>query len=159
MAGKPRHGMTHTRIYQCWADMKTRCNRPTNPFYHRYGGRGIGYCPEWEHFESFYKWAMSHGYENHLTLERIDNDKGYSPDNCKWATQHEQAMNKSHLPSKTGYVGVRKRGNRYAAEVCRHMKYYYLGMFGTPEEANAARIEFLRRYDRDHCGGFSPAGG
>jgi hypothetical protein len=157
MARKPKHGMSKTRIYQCWADMKTRCTNSSNPYFHRYGGRGIGFCEEWRSFEPFYAWAMSHGYAPDLTLERIDNDKGYSPENCKWATQHEQSMNKSHLPSRTGYVGVRKRGNRYTAEVYRHMNYFYVGLFKTPEEAHNARNEFLRRYENDHSGGHQAA--
>lgn len=159
MAGKPRHGMSRTRMYRCWSDMKSRCNNKANKFYARYGGRGICYCDEWEHFEPFYEWAVNNGYEEHLTLERVDNDMGYSPGNCKWATQQEQSLNKTHLPSKTGYVGVRKRKNRYSAEVYRNMKCHHIGLFKTPEEANEARLEFLRRFNIDNRRGFSPAGG
>lgn len=89
-------------------------------------------------------WALNHGYADNLTIERIDNDSDYSPNNCKWATQHEQSMNKKHLPSKTGYVGVRKHKNGgFVAEVTRHGKYHYVGHFPTAIEAWFARVKFL----------------
>lgn len=75
--------------------MKDRCNRPKNEWYSRYGGRGITVCPEWLHdFKAFQDRALSHGYRDDLTIDRIDNDKGYSPDNCRWATMEEQIQNK-----------------------------------------------------------------
>lgn len=142
-----KHGLCGTRIYRCWADMKTRCNNPGNPFYHRYGGRGIKVCKEWEDFTAFYSWALNNGYQDDLTIERIDNDGDYCPSNCKWATQQEQSLNKTHLPSKTGYVGVRYRANRYQAEFTRKCVAHYVGRFKTAEEAAAARAEALRAWE------------
>lgn len=73
-----------------------RCYNPNNPSYLRYGPRGITVCEEWRvNPESFIKWAAENGWERGLSLDRIDNDKGYSPDNCRWATPKEQANNKS----------------------------------------------------------------
>lgn len=144
-----KHGMSHTRIYRCWIDMKSRCLCKTNPWYSHYGGRGITICNEWMNFEPFYKWAIENGYSDSLTIDRIDNNKGYYPWNCKWSTQQEQSLNKRHLPNQTGYVGVHKRVTRcntfYSAEACRNRKFIYIGNFKTPEEASKAREDYLRR--------------
>jgi len=85
-----------TRLYGIWKNMKDRCNRPGNRFYQRYGGRGIKVCKEWaNNFYVFEEWAYSHGYREYLTIDRIDNDKGYSPDNCRWSSQSSQMRNTS----------------------------------------------------------------
>ena len=142
------HGMSGTRLYQCWADMKGRCLNKANKWYSHYGGRGITVCDDWLSFVPFMQWALSNGYSDTLTLERIDNNAGYTPTNCMWATQHQQSMNKTHLPSKTGYVGVRSHKNGgFVAEVTRHRKYYYLGHFNSAEDANTARLRFLEGLD------------
>lgn len=91
----PTHGMTETRLYTIWTDMKQRCNNPRDPFFSDYGGRGIKVCEEWEtDFSMFYTWAISHGYSIMLTIDRVNNDRGYSPDNCRWVTFEKQANDK-----------------------------------------------------------------
>ena len=96
-----RHGLllttTGKRLYSVWQSMKQRCFNSSNPEYKNYGSRGITVCKEWQdNFETFYNWAIKNGYaENQrLSIDRINNDKGYSPDNCRWATIKEQNYNK-----------------------------------------------------------------
>lgn len=75
--------------------MKTRCYNKNHRSFPNYGGRGITVCAEWLHdFTAFQKWSMAHGYADDLSIDRIDNDRGYSPDNCRWATDDEQRHNK-----------------------------------------------------------------
>lgn len=91
------HGMTKTRIYRIYRSMIDRCYNKNNKFYYDYGERGITVCEEWKGlggFENFYEWSMSHGYSDELTIDRIENDKGYSPDNCRWTDYQTQANNK-----------------------------------------------------------------
>jgi len=74
--------------------MKSRCNNKNNPVYMLYGGRGISVCDEWNEFKAFKEWAMNNGYSDQLTIDRINVNGNYEPDNCRWATQKEQCRNK-----------------------------------------------------------------
>lgn len=94
------HGETNTRLYGIWLAMKRRCDLPTHHAYADYGGRGISVCPEWvASFESFRDWAYANGYTENLSIDRIDNDGNYAPDNCRWVDGVAQANNRrsNHL--------------------------------------------------------------
>lgn len=93
--GMSNHGKNpNNRLYSIWRTMKVRCDCPNTDGYENYGGRGISVCQEWYSFENFYTWAMSNGYEPHLTIDREINDGNYSPENCRWVTVAQQNRNK-----------------------------------------------------------------
>lgn len=90
------HGASGTRLYRIWKAIKNRCNNPNNPSYKRwYGAKGVKVCEEWNNsFIPFRDWALSHGYSDDLSIDRINPYGNYTPDNCRWATPIEQARNK-----------------------------------------------------------------
>lgn len=89
------HQQTYTRLYHTWCSMKSRCYRKSNDHYKSYGERGITMCDEWRNnFEAFYEWAIRNGYSDNLTIDRIDNDKGYYPNNCQWISFSDNTRKK-----------------------------------------------------------------
>ena len=103
-----KHGKSrHYRLYQTWQNMKKRCLNSKNPEYRNYGGRGITICSEWVgSFETFEAWALKNGYKNNLTIDRINVDGNYCPDNCQWLTRSENSK-KAHMDRR------RKNGTVY----------------------------------------------
>ena len=104
--GDSMSGKYH-RLYMVWSNMKDRCLNPNSPIYPLYGGRGIDICAEWNDYQNFKRWAISTGYDpsaprGSCTLDRIDCDKGYSPDNCRWVNMKIQASNRRSGRSSTG---------------------------------------------------------
>ena len=107
------HGLKKHPLYQVWSDMKQRCNNPNSPAYLNYGGRGITVCEEWDkNFESFYDWSLSNGYVKGIDLDREDNDKGYSPDNCRFVSRKVNSRNR-----RTGRIVVYEGEQKTLAEV------------------------------------------
>lgn len=102
-----KHGMCYSRLWRIYSQMKGRCYRKSHERYLDYGGRGITICNEWmgdSGFQNFVEWALSHGYSDNLTIDRINNDKEYSPENCRWADRKTQGRNtrRNHLLSVDG---------------------------------------------------------
>lgn len=90
------HGMSGTRLHHIWKSMKQRCNNPKCVSYKNYGAKGITVCEEWKSFQIFMEWALNNGYDDNLTLDRINPYEGYCPSNCRWATYQEQGNNKTN---------------------------------------------------------------
>lgn len=116
-----KHGMKKTRIYSIWCGMKKRCYQKNDKTYKRYGETGISVCDEWKNdFMSFYNWSIQNGYADDLTIDRKNNNLGYSPENCRWATKEEQQNNK------TNNVIIDHDGeSKTLAEWCRIMNQPY----------------------------------
>lgn len=125
------HGLTGTRIYKIWRGMKDRCNNPNDQHYKWWGERGIKVCEEWENsFETFYQWALDNGYKGNLTIERIDVNKGYNPDNCTWISNSKQQENRTNavrltLNGETHSFKEWAKITGICESTLRHRKYIY----------------------------------
>lgn len=99
------HGQSNTPLHGIWCHIRQRCRNENDSAYSRYGGRGIDVCDEWDDFENFYEWAIANGYRAGLTIDRKDNDRGYSPENCRW-TDHITQCNNRRTNHYVTYNGV-----------------------------------------------------
>lgn len=132
--------MANSREYTTWESMIARCHNKNNSNYKKYGAVGIEVCDEWRYsFIKFYE-DMG-GRPDGMTLDRIDNLKGYNKENCRWATRSLQQANRKPK-SNTGALGVtRIREGRYVAQITKDRKHKNLGYYQTLGEARLARVE------------------
>lgn len=140
----------YPRVYKIWQGICQRCNNPNDKDYKNYGGRGIRVCEEWSRrSESFVQWAIQSGYRDDLSIDRIDTNGDYCPQNCRWTTGTEQARNKrKQKNNKTGYNGVHYESGRgkYRALIYVSGKRIDLGRYNTVEDAAAARASGETKY-------------
>jgi hypothetical protein len=134
-----KHGLSGTELYRSWQNMIARCHDPTHVAYRRYGAAGIFVCDGWrESVKSFSEWALANGYREGLSIDRIDNSKGYCPSNCRWVTMKDQAWNR-RVPGgirKSPFIGVEKSNkNKWRAYIRVDGKKKHLGTAATAEEA------------------------
>lgn len=94
--GSTTHGKKHTKLYGVWIKMKSRCKKPNDPMYKYYGNKGISVHDVWNDFENFYSWSIENGYSEGLSIDRIDSNGDYEPNNCRWADIKTQNNNKSN---------------------------------------------------------------
>lgn len=137
-----KHGQWGTKLYNVYHGMKQRCYNPKASNYRYYGGRGITICDEWQKYEPFHEWAMGNGYEEGLSIDRIDNDGNYEPSNCRWEEPTTQTINqRTRNDNGVGHKGVslRKDTGKYVAYISINKKRKVLGNYNTLEEATMAR--------------------
>ena len=147
---RTKHGMFGTRIYRVWSEMVQRCTNPNNQHWGHYGGRGITVCDEWRDFGTFYRDVGDRPTPGH-SLDRIDNDAGYGPSNCRWATKSEQNVNRrKKAGTSSRFMGVcwNKLKQRWFASTCINGKHKCLGYYRTEEAAAEGRKKRLAELAR-----------
>jgi hypothetical protein len=110
---------TKSRLYRIWRCMYFRCYQTSHEAYDRYGGAGITICPEWLDYATFMTWAISSGYDEHLTIDRKRNSEGYNPGNCQWSTMKRQENNKDNNLLVTAFGEVKSVGEWSSDPRCR----------------------------------------
>lgn len=129
-----KHGLINHLLYKIWVNMRYRCKNINAGNYKCYGGRGIKVCEEWNDFKVFYNFAIDNGWKPELQIDRINNNKGYEPSNCRFVTRSENQKNK-RIYNKLGAKYIQKIKNRYYVTKKINNKTEYFGCFKTLEEA------------------------
>jgi len=141
----------NSRLYVTWGNMKRRCLNPTAKEERNYRSRGVTICDEWLSYMVFKSWALNNGYTDKLTIDREDNTKGYSPENCRFVDISTQNANKGITnKNKSGYIGVAVRGDMFTAQAQWLGKTHNLGRFACPVEAAKTRDKFVTDNNLPH---------
>ena len=150
-----KHSLSNSRVFHIWSSMKRRVLNPNTSNYNNYGGRGITICDEWKNdVKSFYDWAISNGYSDELSIDRIDNDGDYCPENCRWTTKSIQSRNtRVYKNNSSGFKGVSytKAHKKFKAQIKVNKILYHLGYFQTAEEGAIAYNNYIIE---NNLGGF-----
>lgn len=127
--GHTKHGKKNTRLYHVWIGMKQRCYNKNHKHYKHYGGRGIAVCSEWvDDFQAFYDWSINNGYEDNLTIDRMDVNGNYEPSNCRWVTMEQQNNNRRNTVYLT-YNGKTQTMKEWSKELNVNVKTLYTRKF------------------------------
>lgn len=144
-----KHGYRSHKLYKTWCNIKQRCYNKKHKAYPNYGGRGISMADNWRtDFKAFFDWCINNGYCETLTLDRKNNDIGYTPDNCRFVTRIIQGRNqRTRKNSASGYKGVTirkmKKGIKYLSLITVDKKTINLGQYDTAIEAHTARVNYV----------------
>ena len=154
-----KHNDSKTRLYNIWRCMINRVENKNSLDYKNYGGRDITICKEWRSdYLSFKKWALENGYSNTLKIDRIENNSGYSPDNCRWTTQTIQSRNTRRLRSNntSGYRGVswHKKQQKFNSRITVNSITISLGSYCSNIEAAKAYDEYIIKNNLEHTRNF-----
>lgn len=139
------------RLYSIWSAMKDRCYNPKNCRYIYYGGKGVSVCREWLEFINFHEWAMANGYNDDLTIDRIDPEGGYKPTNCRWIPMSQQFLNKNLGPNRG--VSWDKRKRRWRARVTLRGKEVFNKYFDDHKQAVRAARKAREYYFKEVING------
>ena len=154
---KSTHNLSRHRLYTIWKNMCERCYNLSNKHYINYGGNNITIYDKWKNdFLSFYNWSLENGYQDDLTIDRINNNGNYEPNNCRWVDRQIQSRNTRRIQvnNTTGYRGVGKNGNKYVAQIGVNYKLIYLGIFNTSLEAANAYDDYIIKNNLEHTRNF-----
>ncbi len=155
MGKRETHGMSNTKLYDVWKNMKRRCYTKSNPTYNNYGGRGITICNEWKNsFIAFHHWATNNGYIETLTLDRTNNNGNYEPSNCRWITHAAQQFNTRTIKvnNTSGYRGIwfSHKDNAYVADIHVDGKKIHIKQCKEIKDAAIARNNYIDEHNLPH---------
>lgn len=149
LSNRVKHGLSEHPIYSVWYNMINRCHNPNNPHYFRYGGKGVEVCEEWRFdITSFYNYCIENGWNENLTIDRINTHGSYTPDNCRFITIKQNVWNTQQQGGASRYKGVSycNRENKWISQITENGNRHFLGRFDTEEDAAKAYNEAVKAY-------------